>query len=78
MQTSMDLSTAIDLIEGMAECEDDDLMIEAWQSLIDEGHVWRLQGFCGRTAVALIEVGVCKLAPKETSMTSSSTITTDA
>ena len=31
----MDLSTAIDLIEGMAECEDD-LMIEAWKSLIDE------------------------------------------
>ncbi len=32
----LDLSTAIDLIEGMAECEDDDLMVEAWQFLIAE------------------------------------------
>ena len=37
----MDLSTAIDLIEAMAEYEDDDLMIEAWQFLIDEA--WHVQ-----------------------------------
>eukprot|EP01047_Picozoa_sp_COSAG01_P035246 COSAG01_NODE_2691_length_7244_cov_143.957465_3_plen_44_part_00 len=33
--------------------------IEAWQWLIDAGHVWRLQGWFGRMAVALIEEGVC-------------------
>eukprot|EP01050_Picozoa_sp_SAG11_P036467 SAG11_NODE_13896_length_634_cov_1.244860_1_plen_36_part_10 len=31
----------------------------AWQWLIDEGHAWRLQGWYGKWAEALIEEGVC-------------------
>ena len=31
----------------------------AWQHLIDNGLVWKLQGFYGRTARALIDSGVC-------------------
>ena len=57
---------AIDLIEGVREPSDFDrnetlqeLMIEAWQSLIDTGLVWKLQGSYGRTAASLIQQGIC-------------------
>ncbi len=52
---------AVDRIEG--DCEDENLIIQAWQYLIDEGHAWKLQGFYGRTASRLIHEGVCS-APK--------------
>ena len=38
---------------------DEETQIEAWQRLIDTGTCWRLQGWFGRQAVALIEAGVC-------------------
>lgn len=37
----------------------DETATEAWQLLIDTGTCWRLQGWFGRQAVALIEAGVC-------------------
>ena len=64
---SMELKTAIDIIEGCrneaieAETDLED-ELEAWQFLIDEGHVWKLQGWYGRTAVELIEAGVLRAA----------------
>lgn len=58
----MDLVQAIKLIEGFTPCDDEDVIVKAWQFLIDEGHVWRLQGYYGRTAVELIDDGVCKPA----------------
>lgn len=38
-------------------------IIDLIQSLIDDGSVWRLQGFYGRLAHELIEAGHCTLGP---------------
>ena len=52
------LATAI--AEGFCEGEgaSKDQQIEAWQYLVDTGMAWTLQGWFGRTAMALIEAGV--------------------
>ena len=46
---------AIGLAEGFIESESEEQVIEAWQYLLDIGLVWQLQGFFGRTAVAMIK-----------------------
>ena len=55
----MDSYTAIGLAEGFIQAENEEQVIEAWQTLIDTGMAWQLQGWFGRTAQALIEQGVC-------------------
>jgi hypothetical protein len=37
--------------------------IEVYQHLIDTGQAWRLEGHVGRTAMDLIEAGLCTLGP---------------
>ena len=49
---------AVGLAEGFVEGTDDQ-RIQAWQQLIDTGLAWQLQGGFGRTAVSLIETGIC-------------------
>lgn len=44
--------------EGVEEATEEHV-IECWQSLIDSGVVWQLQGFYGRTARQLIDEGIC-------------------
>lgn len=53
---------AVGVAEGFEEAECEEEVIEAWQYLINTGLCWRLQGFFGRTAEALIEQGVCQPA----------------
>ena len=59
-----DLFTACGIIEGFVEIpqgiDSEQAHIQAWQYLIDSGHVWGLQGFYGCTAQDLIEQGICK------------------
>ena len=60
----MTIFEATMIAEGQADTvgydpDDQDLLIEAWQMLIDTGTCWKLQGWFGRTAASLIENGVC-------------------
>ena len=51
---------AVGIAEGFIECDDEEKIIEAWQYLIDTGLAFKLQGSFGRTAVDLINQGICK------------------
>jgi hypothetical protein len=57
----MDDFTAIGIAEGFIE-EDasEERQIQAWQHLLDTGLCWKLQGWFGRTATAMIEKGLIK------------------
>jgi hypothetical protein len=59
----MDIYTATMIAEGAQEAETREEAIEAWQTLINTGLVWQLQGWFGRTAAGLIEEGICHPAP---------------
>ena len=56
---------AIGLAEGFIEAESEEQVIEAWQYLLDIGLVWQLQGFFGRTAVAMIKEGTIEVKDAE-------------
>ena len=48
---------AIAIAEGFVDADNEEKYVEAWQHLLDTGLVWSLQGWFGRTAVAMIEAG---------------------
>ena len=54
----LDKTNAVMIAEGVIEANQEDT-IEAWQYLIDTGLAFSLQGFFGRTANSLIEMGLC-------------------
>jgi len=56
--------TAIGIAEGFISERDEEKVIAAWQHLIDTGLVWQLQGWFGRNAKMLIELGFCTKANK--------------
>ena len=52
--------TACAAIEGFdGKDHDEEEIVAAFQHLINTGAAWTLQGFYGRTAGQLIELGVC-------------------
>lgn len=61
----MNTFDATGIAEGWIDAESEEQVIEAWQTLIDTGMAWRLQGWFGRTAMDLIEQGVCQPASKQ-------------
>jgi hypothetical protein len=53
----MDTYTAVGLAEGFIDSDSEEQVLEAWQTLVDTGMAWQLQGWFGRTARHLIEEG---------------------
>ena len=53
----MDSYTATGIAEGFIDAESEEQVLEAWQTLVDTGLAWQLQGWFGRTASQLIEQG---------------------
>lgn len=58
----MDSFRAVALAEGFEDGTEEEIL-SAWQYLVDTGLAWRLQGWFGRTASALIDAG--HIQPKE-------------
>lgn len=56
---------AVAICEGFEEPESDQEVLEGWQHLIDTGLAWSLQGWFGRTAAHLIDLGVCRYAEEQ-------------
>ena len=62
---------AVGIIEGFIETPGDTpeeqgvAVVKAWQTIIDSGLVWKLQGRFGRQAAALIEEGICSPPPAQ-------------
>lgn len=54
----MDDYTATGLAEGFIEAESEEQILKAWQHLHDTRLAYKLQGWFGRTATALIEQGL--------------------
>ena len=58
---------ACSIIEGFCgEEPTEEEIIKAWQSLVDSGAVWSLQGWYGRTAMDMLNEGVLQFPDKET------------
>lgn len=57
IMSTFDACNVIESFDG--EPHEEEEIIAAFQSLIDSGVVWSLQGFYGRSAAALIESGEC-------------------
>jgi hypothetical protein len=62
---TMNTFDAVGIAEGWIEA-DPEQQIEAWQTLVDTGLAWQLQGWFGRTASALIERGFVLPANRST------------
>lgn len=54
----MDSFTAVGIAEGFIEAESEEHVIAAWQYLHSSGMAYKLQGWFGRQARALIDAGV--------------------
>ena len=55
----LDVMKSIEIIEESGKSYSEEEQIAAWQHLINTGVCWDLQGWYGRTAISLIEDGVC-------------------
>lgn len=61
--TDYDACAVIEDFDGQDHTDED--RIEAFQHLINTGTVWQLQGFYGRTALRLLNNGLCQPATRQ-------------
>ena len=54
----MSVFTATMIAEGVDDADSEEQLLEAWQTLVDTGTCWQLQGWFGRTAQQLIDEGL--------------------
>ena len=54
----MDEFKAVMIAEGVEPVATEKEYLAAWQELVNSGVAWKLQGFFGRTATALIKEGL--------------------
>lgn len=54
----MNTFTAVMIAEGAQDAESEEQYLQAWQTLVDTGLAWTLQGFFGRTAARMLEEGL--------------------
>lgn len=59
MSFEFDAYTATGICEGFVEADSEEQVIAAWQWMIDNDLCWQLQGWFGRTAMDLINQGIC-------------------
>lgn len=63
---TLDSFNACGIIEGFTkENATEEEILTAFQFLVDNGSVWKLQGFYGRTANDLIEQGIIRPAKQD-------------
>jgi len=55
---------ARDIAEGLIEYDDPQIIVGAWQFLIDYNHIRRLDDWFKKSATELIELGICYGPPK--------------
>lgn len=53
----LDTFDLVAIIEGIEDASIDE-QLQAWQSLVDSGLIWKLQDWYGRTATQLINQGL--------------------
>ena len=55
---------SVDMSALWREDATEDETIEVYQDMINSGQAWLMEGHVGRTAMRLIEAGLCTLGPK--------------
>ena len=56
----MTFEEARDIAEGLIEYDDPKIIVAAWQFLIDNNMIRRLDGWFRKSSQELIELGICR------------------
>lgn len=65
MSYSQETFHAVMVAEGVEAPKDEAEYLAAWQTLVDTGLAWQLQGWFGRQATNMIEAGLIRPAKEK-------------